>query len=230
MSKWLEQRVGERGSVLVLALLVTLLILGIGLSVMWVSSSGNKSSGNVMRRQEALYSAEAGVERARAILNAAADWTALLKGGSPNCTPTPVAQDPNKGRILCDTTTNTLMQDIQVIEASTPTATATANKLANLKYTIWIRNDPIDAAGSATGSSGSGSGSGSGAGSAGGPETDTDFRVIVRAEGKGRDGLSFVALEAVVSRNAYAGAAMRYQQAGINAQGNSSFRGSIAAP
>ena len=41
----MASRAGESGSVIVLALLITLIILGVGLTVMWVSSSGVRSLG-----------------------------------------------------------------------------------------------------------------------------------------------------------------------------------------
>ena len=70
----------ESGSILVLTLLVTLVILAVGLTAMWLSSSGMKMSGNLTRRQEALYAAEAGMEHARSVLANTPIWDNLLNG------------------------------------------------------------------------------------------------------------------------------------------------------
>lgn len=185
----------QRGSVLLMALLVTLIILGIGLTAMWLSSSGTQVAGNITRKQEALYAAETGIARARAVLSSNGDWTALLgSAGGAGCTPAATKDSTRHGNVLCDSAVGNIpLQDVRVIEAGS--ATAGVTNLANVRYTVWIRNDPQeinlgDAGGFAP----------DGGGALAGPYTDLDQRVIVRAEGVARDGLSIVVLEAVISR------------------------------
>jgi Tfp pilus assembly protein PilX len=230
----------DRGSVLVLALLVTLIILGIGLTVMWVASSGSKMSGNITRRQEALYSAEAGIERARALLYASPNsWGDFLKG----CTSATRNID-DVGVVMCDApnTGATPLQWTLVIGGTTTTATETQKfggaNMDKLQYTVWIRNDwgsegclqvtkskwdcddPPDGVGETKTNDIKG--------------TNTKFekngRVIIRSEGIGRDGLSTVTLEVIVTKPGSAAAASSYSQAGLNAQGSNSGKAAIAAP
>ena len=48
---------GEAGSVLVLTLLVCMILLGLGLTAMWLSTEGGKVSTNISRRGEAYFGA-----------------------------------------------------------------------------------------------------------------------------------------------------------------------------
>lgn len=185
----------EAGSVLVLALLVTLLILGVGLTAMYLSSSGMKVSGNITRRQEAMSATETGLERALMVLNNATDWSVLLAGTA--CT-SPDHQVPvswprlesEKGAILCDAAAATpAIKDVQVIELATAgyvtnLTNQEAKAMENLRYTVYIRNDDVEV--------------NVNMGTLGiGPAwiTDDDKRVILRIEGTARDSLSFFAVE-----------------------------------
>jgi Tfp pilus assembly protein PilX len=163
----------ESGSVLVLAMLVALVILGVGLSALFLSNSGMRISGNLSRRQEALGAAETGTERALAILrtNATNDWDSLLVGG---CTATPF--DPTKGNILCDGATP--LENVPVVATVPDGLPATYGQY--LAYTVYIRNDPTEASGL-------------------GAFNDEDKRVVVRSEGVGRDGVSFFAIETIIA-------------------------------
>jgi len=178
---------GESGSVLVLAMLVTIVILGVGLTAIMLSSSGMKVSGNIVRRQEALAVADTGIMRGLTILraNATTDWDCLL--GSPSCTSLPcsptIPYDAQKGYVLCDNATP--LENERLI-SSVPT-NLTGNSAAdtsygeNLTYTVYIRNDPTEIVTRGT------------------AFDDEDKRVILRSEGRGRDGLSFFGIEAVVT-------------------------------
>ena len=210
---------GQHGSILVLALLVTLLILGVGLTAMWLSSSGSKVSGNITRRQEALYAAEAGIDRARAILASQLDWGPLLDGSL--CTAT---QDhPQKGNVLCDpfASPSVPLEDMPVVESSSSTASQTQG-LGNIRYTVFVRNDAVESA-----PADGGTGDGGVADGAAGPLIDRDGRVIIRAEGYGKDGLGFVALEAVIARNTRPAARGTYTQKGQNAAGSNASKASM---
>jgi hypothetical protein len=182
----------EAGSVMVLALLVTLLILGVGLTAMYLSSSGMKVSGNITRRQEAMSASETGVERAVAVLNnAGADtWSALLQAGTCSATldDQPTSQlntEKKKGVVLCDA--SVALENVSLLEGSSTTiATGAAPAMQNLTYTVFIRNDDAEAAQLWPTLS------------ALAWETDNDNRVVLRVEGTARDSLSFFAVEAVI--------------------------------
>jgi Tfp pilus assembly protein PilX len=192
-----KQQQREQGSVLVLALLVSLLLAGLGLATMWTATQNTKVSGNLTRRGEAFNAALSGLERARAILaGTTASWDPLLAGcGGPT--------DTTRGVLLC--AGGTPLQDVQVVDASTTSATVAAG-LGNVTYTIWIRNDDQEGMGN----------------------PDNDDRVIVRSEGTGRDGISFVALEGVLAKGAQAGLQEgAYSQSGMSSTGSNSAKASL---
>lgn len=189
---------------MVLTLLVTLVILAIGLTAMWLSSSGMKMSANLTRRQEALYAAEAGLEHARSVLAQTVSWSSLLTGcGS--------AKDDTgtngRGVVLCESPTLPLA-DYPIVKWSTKTPLKVAG-VKNITYTVFIRNDAAEAA--ATGNL----------------YADLDQRVVVRSEGTGRDGLSFFAIEAVLSQAAATPEEENYSQLGGSAQNQNSQKGKM---
>ncbi|MFH1130276.1 MAG: pilus assembly PilX N-terminal domain-containing protein [Pseudomonadota bacterium] len=224
----MKKSFSERGSVLVLALLVTMLVLGIGLTVMWVATSGTKITGNLTRRQEALYAAEACIERAKTIL---ASTTSFQDELLQDCCNTGDLAD-TKGRVLqspnCGGSAfyNTGLYDGVAVK---PT------NWANVTYTSYIRNDPnewehcdgIPPPGETSESQD--------CDDTGGPETDAwrntndlDNRVIVRCEGRGRDGISVVAVEILVgAASEVSGMPCYTQEGGCGAQSDRSSEGSV---
>jgi hypothetical protein len=179
---------------MVLALLVTLLILGIGLTAMYLSSAGMKVSGNITRRQEAMAASESGIERALAVLNTVGPdaWSTLLPAGQCGATldDQPISQDnaeKKKGVVLCDA--GVPLENVSLLESSSTTiAAGAAPAMQNLTYTVFIRNDDGEAFSLWDNST---------------PktlawETDNDKRVVLRVEGTARDSLSFFAVEAVI--------------------------------
>jgi len=231
------RRRSEEGSIMVLVLLVTLIILGIGLTVMWVGSSGMKVSTNITRRQEALYAAEAGIEQARAVLNAvgtSGSWNNFLAG--TNCATLPPAaphDSDGRGNILCDTAG--VMYSNYVPTAGFTNTPTKAPALSQMRYTLYIRNDldtecdqqdghpsKLDCDGDQV-YGGANDKSGSAVGI-----VDHNRRVIVRSEGIARDGLSQVNLEVTISGTPPTSGGSSYSQAGMNAQGSNSGKASLA--
>lgn len=227
----------EAGSVLVLALLVTLLILGIGLTAMWVSTSGTRISNNLTRRQEALYAAETGLDRGRAILRTfTAQWQALLAGCGASM------DDPaDRGMILCDPTSGTpvALQLTPVIASGSASDTENPG-MANISYSIFIRNDPFEyqwCNGVVEPGETSDTGDCNGDGSADASDVDLrrfgdmDRRVVLRVEGHGKDGVSQVAVEAVLSAGVTPVGSPGYAQEDGAASGTNAIpRASIALP
>jgi hypothetical protein len=210
----------QSGSVLILAMLVTLVILGVGLTAMWIASSEMKISGNITRRQECLYGAESGLERARSILaTSASTWATLLTTATCSATEddytpgTPTTGTGQKGKILCDDSSPPLpMENIPLFEGTTLTNPG----LTNMTYTIWIRNDDAEQAANVLLSNP--------------PELDRDRRLVVHVEATGRDQLSFFAVEAVLAAPVVAVDEDYMGQHGGNAQGTHSGQGYIALP
>jgi Tfp pilus assembly protein PilX len=199
----------EEGSALFLVLLVTLLLLGVGLAASFHASSATRISGNITRRQEARFAAESGLERARAVVRAASDLDALLRGcGASRDDPPPEGH----GAVLC--AAGQPLQDVQLSAGSATLAREPTQ--ANLRYTVFIRNDSVEV--SLNG---------------GNWLDDEDRRVVVRVEGWARDGSSTFTLEAVLVKTeaALPVQGCRYGQAGgCGGQGSNSTRGSIEPP
>ncbi len=194
----------EAGSVLVLTLLVTLVILAIGLTAMWLSSSGMKMSGNLTRRQEALYAAEAGMDHARSILASTITWNNLLAGCGSSLDDTGPG---GRGVVLCDGSPGVPLGNYLIGTGATTTP-ARVRGLGKITYTVFIRNDDAEAATT-------------------GFYTDADSRLVVRAEGTGRDGLSFFAIEAIMSKASSLPDEDNYSQLGGSAQNQNSSRGKM---
>lgn len=244
MRAWTRAARREAGSVLLIALLVTLIVLGIGLTAMWLSSSGTRVSGNLTRRQEALYAAETGIERAQAVLRARADWEVLLRGGDGSlCTPSVTAYVPGKGLVLCDGSVP--LENVFFVTGSAAASSdpRTAQMANNLRYTVYVRNDDSEYQWcNDTVEPGEPAGSDSGdcdGDSIGGTAVDLDLmrfgdrdrRVVLRAEGVGRDGLSQLAIEAIVGAAVTEPVRASYGQKGGGGQGNNAVpRAAIPRP
>lgn len=197
-----QSRPTDAGSVLVLTLMATLVVVGLGLTAIWMGSSGTKVAGNLTRRQEALFAAESGVERARSILVTSGNLVAMLNGTGCSATD----DDPTgRGNVMCDNTVP--LERIPVVEGSTATAGQVTQAAQNSTFTIFVRNDDAEYAWcngvvdpNETADDGDCDGDGT-------PETDVwratndqDGRVVVRVEGLGADGISYAALEVVAAQ------------------------------
>src|SRR5215207_5581004 len=87
MMKLQHRRAGrcpERGAVLVVVLLVMMTLLGLGVMTLWLTSANLQVGSTVNMRTQALYVADAGLERARGVLNAslAPNVPAMLAGAT----------------------------------------------------------------------------------------------------------------------------------------------------
>jgi Tfp pilus assembly protein PilX len=163
----------ERGSVMVLVILATLLITGMGITAMYLSSSAMKVTGNMTRRAEAFSTTESGREHAMAVLHNTPDWDVLLQGcGHPRDDTT----TGGRGVVLCEGAVG--LADIPMLAASSQ-AHASLSGLSNLTYTVFIRNNDMEL-------------------SRGLRTDDQDQRVVLRIEGLARDGLSTVIIESPV--------------------------------
>jgi hypothetical protein len=169
----------EEGSALLLVLLVSVVLLGLGLTLTWLAAASMNAEGHLTRRHEALNAAEVGAAQARHILSTTAgDWDGLL-GSASGVACSSTDHDPVKGNILCDPVHGAL-EGVQVVPAGSQTA-ASAPGLSAVRYTVYIRNDDIE-----TG--------------VGRPFDDQDRQVVIYVEGVARDGLSTVGVEVVLAQ------------------------------
>jgi Tfp pilus assembly protein PilX len=227
-------KANEEGSILVLTLLITLLLVTAGLAAMRMAATTTKVAGNYNRQTEAYGAAETGLQRGMAVLRAISDWQSLVSGST--CVAT--KDDPDqKGNILCSN--GAPLENFNVVGTGTATAGMVSSTTNNIRYTIWVRNDPAEYAW-CNGTLDVGEASDDGDCNADGSnnaadelirQTDNDGRVILRVEGIARDGMSVAAVAAVVSRGGGSTMPNNYTQAGLNSQGSNSQKGvSIAAP
>ncbi len=177
----------QRGAVLLIVLMLMVTLTGLGMMALWLTNGNLEVSGNINQRAQALYVAQAGVERARAILNATAPTavSGLLKatGNAEDDVPAGLDASGNPvgaGAILFDGTT--ALRNISYPPASFGRTAGTVNAPRSLimgSYTVWVRNDTGECR-------------------LGNYTTDANGTVVVRARGLGPDNRTTVILEAVM--------------------------------
>jgi hypothetical protein len=189
-------RRGERGAILVAVMLVMVVLLGLGMSGLFLTKSNVQMLTNTNLRNQALYVAEAGLERARDILNSpvAPDLTALLGGAGhvanaaddiPATLDSVYGLPSGRGAVLTDTGGLPLLRvnyPTSVVhgEAVPGNPHVVPNSLMGI-YTVYIRNDTAECRmGRFTVDSAA----------AGGNQI-----VVVRSEGTASDGRTTVVLE-----------------------------------
>ena len=183
------ERQCDQGAVLMVVMMVLVTLMGLGMTALWLTSGNLQMSTNVNMRNNALYVAEAGVERARAILNdpVAPDLPSVLSGTNPGYdnVPTQVeaatGQPNGVGAILVDQAGVPLInvaypppkfgREAGTVEAPTAITMGT--------YTVWIRNDSADLR-------------------RGNFTVDSNNTVVVRSQGTAADGRANVVLEVVL--------------------------------
>jgi len=202
----LRERSGERGAILLVVMLIMIVLLGLGITGLFITQSNVQMLTNTNLRNQALYVAEAGLERARDILNGpvAPDLTALLGGAGHLPNPAdeiPDSLDPihalpvGRGAVLTDTS------GVPLVLVNYPTSIAHAapvpgnpNGLRNPLmgvYTVYIRNDNAECR--------MGNFTIDGAGTGG------NQVVVIRSEGTASDGRTTVVLEMTMSAGTGAG-------------------------
>jgi hypothetical protein len=142
----------ESGAVLLLVMMLMISLFGLGITALWLTSGNMQIGTNVNQRMQALYCAEAGLERARAILNAtpAPNVTALLTGSGDAADNVPSTLDANGfpigvGAVLVDGTTVLKAIAFPPTSFNRVKGTASAPVSATMgTYTVWIRNDTAE--------------------------------------------------------------------------------------
>ena len=180
---------GERGAVLVIVLLVMITLLSLGMVSLWLVSGNLRVSGSMSLRSQALYCAEAGLERARAFLNTGpvagtAAWlTTLLPGSGQQLDDVPSAisaqgRANGVGAVLVDATgplANVMYPPPSFGRVVGSSEAPQATRMG--AYTVWIRNDVSDLRD-------------------GNFRADGNTAVVIRSQCLGVDGRTSVVLEA----------------------------------
>ncbi len=142
----------ESGAILLIVMMLMISLFGLGITALWLTSGNMQIGTNVNQRMQALYCAEAGIERARAVLNAlpAPNMTTLLTGSGDAADDVPKALDASGnpvgvGAILLDGTTVIKAVAFPPTSFKRNTGTVTAPVSATMgTYTVWIRNDTAE--------------------------------------------------------------------------------------
>lgn len=174
----------QRGAVLILVMMLMISLFGLGVTALWLTSGNLQVGTNVNQRMQALYCAEAGIERARSILNTtpAPDVDELLKGVANAADDIPSKLDANGlpvgvGAILVDGSTELSNVAFPPASFKRDKGTATAPVSATMgTYTVWIRNDTAECRQARF-------------------IDDTNGSVVIRSRGLAPDNLTTVVLE-----------------------------------
>lgn len=177
----------EAGAVLLLVMMLMISLFGLGVTALWLTSGNLQIGTNVNQRMQALYCAEAGIERARSILNTVPppDLAPLLTGTGNADDDVPSALDASGvpvgvGAILMSGTTALDKVAFPPAAFKRDKGTATAPVSATMgTYTVWIRNDTAECRQGKYLADGNGS-------------------VVIRSRGLAPDNLTTVVLEVVM--------------------------------
>lgn len=172
----------DAGAVLLLMMLLVIGLLGLGITALWLTSGNLQVQANNNLRAQALVVAEAGIERARAILNAGVNVDQMLAGQNAGVDEVPTALDaagrPNGvGAIFMDAAVPLRNVAFPPASFGRGAGTAAAPVAATMgTYTVWIRNDTAECR-------------------AGQFTHDGNGTVLVRARGLAPDNLTAVVVE-----------------------------------
>jgi hypothetical protein len=141
----------ERGAVLVIVMLVMMVLMGMGVTALWLASGNLNVAGSMNMRQQALYVAEAGLNRAIARLNdpAALNLDQLLAGTGHPLDDVPRSSNVGAdgiplgiGAVLIDTGTPLAGVAFPPASFNRGAGTEAAPVPTSMgSYTVWIRND-----------------------------------------------------------------------------------------
>src|ERR1035437_4291968 len=158
-----SHRQTDQGAVLMVVLIALIALMGLGMTGLFLTSGSIQMNANINLRNQALVVAEAGIERARGVLNNP-NWTppvpTMLLGVATDEVPT----NPNlcmgeaRGAILVDQITppcNTLplpigctLQNLAYPASDRtgdlPTQAGAVARTTMGTYTVYIRQDPAD--------------------------------------------------------------------------------------
>jgi hypothetical protein len=177
-----RNRASDAGAILLLMMMLIIGLLGLGVTGLWLTSGNLQVQANNNLRTQALVVAEAGIERARAVLNAGANIDALLVGQNPGIDDVPTGVDAagkptGAGAVFLDGATRLWNVSFPPASFGRTSGTAVAPVAATMgTYSVWIRNDTAECR-------------------QGKYTIDGNGTVLVRARGVAADNLTSVVLE-----------------------------------
>ncbi len=147
-----RRRVRDSGAVLLTVLLVMLGLMGLGMTALWMTTGNLQVGANVNLRANALYVAEAGVERAREILNFTIpeiNVNDALAGFNPSWDEVPTAvnaqgQPNGVGSVLVDGGGTPIFRVAHPPGGRAPGVDGAPTSTTMGTYTVWIRNDSAE--------------------------------------------------------------------------------------
>ncbi len=187
-------RVNDRGAVLITVLLVMVGLLGLGITALWLTTGTMQVGGNTNLRNQALYVAEAAIERARIDLNTRNPFDAPKRtevltgyGNSQDNVPTGVDANGNPVNAAGQPAYGAIYRSGQAVPVdfkgqTFPPATFDRSYTSPTMgtYTVWIRNDNTELR-------------------QGSPLVDTNQTMVLRSRGVAPDGKTQVILEVTMA-------------------------------
>src|SRR5438874_3328451 len=129
----------EDGIALIVAMMAMLLMTALGVALVLTTSSETMIAGNFRNSQEALYAADAVVERAMDDILTVPDWNKLLDGSTQSAF---VDGPPSGTRTLPDGSTIDLTQALNVANCDHVAACTAAEMDNNTGMRPWASNNP----------------------------------------------------------------------------------------
>lgn len=135
----LAARRSERGAALITALMAMLLLTALGLALVLSTSTETMITGNFRNGQEALYAADAGVERVMDDLLTVPDWNNILSGAIRSAF---VDGAPSGNRTMPDGSLVNLTEATNVVNCGKITSCSEAEMDAMTDDRPWGENNP----------------------------------------------------------------------------------------
>ena len=129
----------EHGVAMIIAMMAMLLMSALGMALVMTTTSETLISGNFRNGQEALYAADAGVERAMEDILTVPDWNKLLDGSTQSAF---VDGAPSGARTLPDGSTIDLTQAINMANCQKITTCTDVEMNALTAERPWAANNP----------------------------------------------------------------------------------------
>jgi len=128
----------ERGAALIVALMAMLLLSALGLALVLTTTTETMITGNFRGGEEALYAADAGIERTMQDLLTVPDWNTVLAGATKSA----FIDGAPGSRILADGSTLDLDQATNMANCGKPTSCSVAEMNTTTADRPWGVNNP----------------------------------------------------------------------------------------
>ena len=130
---------GERGAALVVALMATMLLSALGLALILTTTTETKIAGNYVHSQEAMYAADAAIERMVQDVLTVPDWNNMLTGAQRSAF---VDGAPSGNRTLPNGAVINLTEATNMINCGKLTTCSTTEMNTSTEDRPWGANNP----------------------------------------------------------------------------------------